>query len=126
MAVGGSEVKEKNDPFFNTPSVDGVIRAVSLSTSDRTYKRIRIVMFSPETGESRIVRSERGKLILLRDGGFYPLGLLAWYEKGTQVQAVARLFPWLGQDTYAGEVFGQICDAEVARIRNLYERRNLN
>jgi hypothetical protein len=83
-------------------------------------------MFSPGTGESRIVRSERGKLILLRDSGFHPLGLLCWYEKGSQVQAVARLFPWFAQNTHVGEVFGQICDAEAARVRSLYERRDLN
>ena len=125
--MGSSEHgRKKDEPVFNTPSVDGVIRAVHFSTSDRTYKRIRIVMFSPETGESRIVRSERGKLILLRDQGFHPLGLLGWYEKGRQVQAVAKLCPWLRQNTYAGDVFGQICDAEAARIRSVYDQRDLN
>lgn len=113
-------------PFANTPSVDGVIKAVQLSTSDRTYKRIRIVMYSPATGETRIVRSERGKLILLRDNGFYPLGLLCWYEKGVRLQAVAKLFPWLGQNAVAGAIFGQICDAEAARLKSLLEQRNLN
>ena len=118
--------KKKEDPFANTPSVDAVLRAVNISTSDRTYKRVRIVLYSPDTGETRFVRSERGKLILLRDGGFHPLGLLGWYEKGNQVQAVARLFPWLAQNVVAGEVFGQICDAETARLRSLYENRDLN
>jgi hypothetical protein len=83
-------------------------------------------MFSPEGGESRLVRSERGKMILLRDEGFHALGLLAWYEKGSDVQAVARIFPWLQADPVAGEVFGQICDAETARLSNLYKQRHLN
>jgi hypothetical protein len=117
---------EMKNPFSNTPSVDGVIKAVKLSTSDRTYRRIRIVMYSPDTGETRLVRPERGKLILLRDRGFHPLGLLGWYEKDRQVQTVARLFPWLGQNAVAGEIFGQICDAETARLKSLYEHRDLN
>jgi hypothetical protein len=120
-------VRKKNkDPFSNTPSVDAVLRAVNISTSDRTYKRIRIVLYSPQNGETRFARSERGKLILLRDLGFFPLGLLGWYEKGSQVQTVARLFPWLAQNAVAGEIFGQICDAETARLRSLYEQRDLN
>jgi len=118
--------QSETSPFSNTPSVDAVIKAVNLSTSDRTYKRIRIVMYSPETGETRFVRSERGKMILLRDSCFYPLGLLAWYEKGSRVQAVARILPWLEQNAVAVEVFGQICDAEAARLKSLYEQRNLN
>ena len=118
--------KSQVNPFPNTPSVDAVIKAVNLSTSDRTYKRIRIVMYSPQTGEIRLIRCERGKMILLRDRGFHPLGMLGWYDKGSRVQTVARLFPWLEQNAVAGEVFGQICDAEVARLKSLYEQRNLN
>ena len=113
-------------PFPNTPSVDAVIRAVQLSASDRTYKRVRIVMYSPETGESRLVRSVRGQMILLRDNGLHPLGMLGWYEKGSGVQAVARIFPWLKDNGVAGEVFGQICDAETARLNSLFQQRTLN
>jgi len=83
-------------------------------------------MYSPETAETRLVRSERGKLILLRDGGFHPLGMLGWYDKDGRVQAVARIFPWLNHNTYAGEVFGKICDAETARLNSLYKQRDLN
>jgi hypothetical protein len=114
------------EPFANTPTVDAVIKAVNLSTSDRSYKRIRIVMYSLKTAETRLVRSERGKLILLRDDGFYPLGVLAWYDKCGRVQALARIFPWLNQSTFASEVFGKICDAETARLNSLYKHRDLN
>lgn len=114
------------NPFANTPSVDAVIKAVNLSASDRTYKRVRVVMYSPETGEARLVRSVRGKMILLRDNGLHPLGMLGWYEKGRRVQSVARIFPWLEQNGLAGEVFGQICDAETARLNGLFQHRTLN
>jgi len=83
-------------------------------------------MYSPETGEARLVRRERGKIILLRDSGFHALGLLGWYEKGNQVRAVARIFPWFEQNPVAGEAFGQICDAETARVRKQFEQRDLN
>ena len=83
-------------------------------------------MYSPESGQTRFIRVQRGLLILLRDEGFYPLGLLCWLDKGDNVQAVAKIFPWFTENEVVSNVFGQICDVEVARVRDTFERRNLN
>jgi hypothetical protein len=114
-------------PFQRTPPVDAVIEVAKSVVTERPYKQVRLVMYAPDTGQTRFQRMQRGSLIQLRDSGYYPLGLLGWYEKEpNMLQPVAHIFPWLEEDQLAGEIFGMICDAETLRVKDLYEKRDLN
>jgi len=114
-------------PFPRTPSIDAVIEVARNAAAERPYKRVRIVMYSPVSGQTLFQKLQRGSMIRSRDDGYYPLGLFGWYEKDQNLlQPVAHIFPWLEDDELAGEIFGMICDAEVFRIRTLYANRDLN
>jgi hypothetical protein len=114
-------------PFQSTPSIDAVIGVAKSAASEHPYKQVRLVMYSPVSGQSRFQRLQRGAMIQLRDRGYYPLGLFGWYDKDqTCLQPVAHIFPWLQDDELAGEIFAMICDAETARVQDLYEKRDLN
>jgi len=114
-------------PFISTPTVDAVLGVARSAATAYPYKKVRLVMYSPDSGQTRFQRLQRGAVIQLRDRGYHPLGLFGWYEKEPSVlQPVAHIFPWLEADQLAGEIFAMICDAETARVQDLYEKRHLN
>jgi hypothetical protein len=114
-------------PFPRTPSVDAVLEVAKSAISKHPYKQVRLVLYSPDSGQTLFQRLLRGNLIQSRDRGFYPLGLFGWYDKNeTHLQPVAHIFPWLQTDQLAGEIFAMICDAEIYRVKDRYEKRNLN
>lgn len=114
-------------PFESTPSVDTVIEAAEFAALEYPYKQFSIVMFSPDSGNTRFQTLERANIIRWCRSGYYPLGLFGWYDKDqVQLQPVAHIFPWLQEDQLANRIFAMICEAETDRIKNLYEHRNLN
>ena len=114
-------------PLSAPASIDTVLEAAKLAAAKHPYKHVRVVMYSPFSGQTLFQKIVRGGLIQSRDQGYYPLGLFGWYDKDENLlQPVAHIFPWLREDGLAAEIFGMICDAETLRIRELYEKRELN
>ena len=65
-------------PFERTPSIDAVIEVAKSAVTEHPYRQVRLVMYAPDSGQTRLQRVQRGTMIQLRDRGYYPLGLLGW------------------------------------------------